>query len=161
MQQLGLIDETALAKEQFELITSWMEGNHPEYASIMDDVDALTREHDKIELFFLHGNLAVSADNLRNHATDLKDWLRKTEEEIEQSTSYLFEEKLSNPSCGCKKKGKAKRKACCCQQRQWLLWLALAAILLIFMNLKQYVVAGIFAIAVLVIAKPKLLQDVL
>lgn len=162
MDQLGLIDKTALAQEQFQLITNWMEGNHPEYASIIDNVDALTSEHNKIELFFAHDQISVSEDNLRKHTTDLKDWLRKTDDEIKSTTNYLFKEKLSNKPCGCQKKGgKGKGKACCCKERQWLLWLAIASIFLILINLKQYIVAAIFAIAAIVIAKPKFLQDVL
>lgn len=158
MDQLGLIDEKAVAQEQFQLINNWMQGNHPEYASIMDNVDALTQEHDKIELFFMNGQLDVSEDSLIQHTSDLKDWLRKTEEEITASCS-VSQGPFPDTPCGCKKKvTKRMLSPCCCKSRQWLLWLALAAIFLILINLKQYVVAAIFAIAALLISQPKLLK---
>lgn len=164
MDQLGLIDEAAIAQEQFALIANWMEGNHPEYASIIDDVDALTKEHDKIELFFVNRQIDISEDNLRSHCTDLKDWLRKTEDEIEATTGHPLNPNLPKKPCGCQKKGgkgQSKGNTCCCNERQWLLWLVTASIFLILINLKQYIVAAIFTIAAIVIARPKFIQDVL
>ena len=159
MNQLGLIDESALAQQQFELINNWMEGNHPEYASILDDVEALTQEHDKTELFFAHKQLDISENNLITYSSDLKEWLRQSDDQLKQSTDALLEERFSAKPCGCQNKPKAK--GCCCKAKQWLLWLALASVFFILINLKQYLVASIFVIAALVISKPKFLHDVL
>ena len=158
MNDLGLIDEDAAATMQFDLVTNWMEGNHPAYTSLFDDVDALVKEHDKIEQFFAYQKSQISESSLRAHHNDLKNWLRKTDEQIAAYTSQDFEIEFASSSCACQRKA---QKACCCKKTTWLLWLALAMLLLILINMKHYLVAVIYAVAVLVLAQPKFLKDVL